>query len=117
MAKKNQIGAILAVIALLAVLLLGIVEASGIISVSSFNTWIVLAIIAVGAVLGFLNVKDGESLPFMVAALVIASALTGLAALPFVGDWLQVIFGRLALLIWPAALVVAGMVFWKKIKN
>jgi len=117
MAKGNQIGAVLAVIAFAVALLVGIIEALGILDISMYGGYVTMILVVGGIILGLLNIKGGESVPFMVAALVIAGGAAALSVLPMVGDWVQIIFGRIATLVIPAAIVVALVTAFKKLQK
>jgi hypothetical protein len=111
---KNQIGAIIAAIALVLAILIGLLEATGITSFTNYNTAIVITLAVAGILVGIFNIKNSESVPFLVSVLVLAGGVTALAVIPVLGAWLQVIFARLAQILIPAAIVVATTVAWKK---
>jgi len=101
---------------ILLALLFGILEAVGVIDVTAYVGVVSVILVIGGLAIGIMNIKGAESVPFMVAALVVAGGATALAVLPLVGDAVQIIFTRLALVVIPAAVVVALMTIHKKIK-
>lgn len=86
-----------------------------VVSFFSAGDWaglVTLVLVIVGLIVGFLNVSEKETTPFLVAA--IALIATGTADLevingivPNVGTWLQNIVHNIAVLVSPAAIVVA----------
>jgi len=71
-----------------------------------------LVLVIAGLVVGFLNISEKETTPFLIAA--VALMATGAANLqvidgliPNVGTWLQNIVENIAVLVTPAAIVVA----------
>ena len=117
MGRRNSIGAIIAVLAVFFALGIGLIEATGLTNLGAYDSTIAIVLIIAGLVLGFMNIKSAESVPFMVSALVIAGGATALATLPTVGTWLQVIFEKIALLVAPAAVTVALFTAYKRIIN
>jgi peptidoglycan/LPS O-acetylase OafA/YrhL len=118
MAKKSgKLGAILAAIAILVALGIGIIEATGLLDITEYGGIVTTVLVVFGLILGLVNIKKGESVPFMVAALVIAGGATALAVLPYVGEWVQILFSRIATLVIPAAIVVAIGVAYQKISK
>ena len=72
--------------------------------------WLVLLLVVLGLIVGFLNVSERESTPFLVAAaaLLIAGTTGGnLAVIPWIGSKLQAIVQNVAVFVTPAAIVVA----------
>src|SRR3989338_2261694 len=81
-----------------------------------------LVLVIAGIVVGFLNVTEHETTPFMIAAA--ALMLTSAAKLTViddlvanVGTWLQNIVGNFAVLIAPAAVIVAVKAVWALAKD
>lgn len=105
--KKSKFGAVLAAIAILIALGIGVLEATNIIDTAKYSNFITGGLIIFGIILGLVNISKKESMPFMVAALVIGGASTLLALVPFASTWIQIIFAKVALLIIPAAIMVA----------
>lgn len=118
MAKKSgKLGAILAAIAILVALGVGIIEASGWLDITEYGGIVTTILVVFGIILGLFNIKQKESVPFMVAALVIAGGATALAVLPYVGECVQILFSRIATLVIPAAIIVAIAVAYQKISK
>ncbi len=72
--------------------------------------WLVLLLVVLGLIVGFLNVTEKESTPFLIAA--VALLLTGtagatLARIPAVGNYLAGVVQQIAVFVTPAAIVVA----------
>ncbi len=114
---KNTVGAMIAAISVLVALGIGILEATGILDISQYGAWVTIFLVVAGLILGVVNISTKESVPFMVATLVVAGGATALAVLPMVGEWVQIIFARIATLVVPAAIVVALGVAFRNIKN
>jgi|GEM_PF-5995387 len=115
--KKSKFGAVLAAIAILIALGVGIIEATGLLDITEYGNIVTTVLVVFGVFLGLMNIKKGESVPFMVAALVIAGGATALSVLPYVGEWVQIIFGRIAALVIPAAIIVAIAVAYQKLSK
>ena len=76
----------------------------------STQGWLILVLVVLGLIVGFLNVTERESTPFLVAA--VALLLTGtagdtLAVIPTIGDYLSGIVKSIAVFVAPAAIIVA----------
>ncbi|MBI2558352.1 hypothetical protein HYW20_03440 [Candidatus Woesearchaeota archaeon] len=72
--------------------------------------WLVLLLVVLGLIVGFLNVSEKESTPFLVAAaalLVTGTAGDTLMIIPTIGDYLSGIVKAIAVFVAPAAIVVA----------
>lgn len=72
--------------------------------------WLVLLLVVLGLIVGFLNVTESETTPFLIAAA--ALMLTGLSGdtlsnIPTVGIYLSGIVKQIAVFVTPAAIVVA----------
>lgn len=68
----------------------------------------VLLLVALGLVVGVLNVTDKETTPFLVAAIaLLASGAAGLGALPGIGAPLGSVLTYLSAFVAPAALIVS----------
>lgn len=115
---KNNFGAVIAMIAIVLALGVGIVEATEVFAITDIaSTWITVILVLAGLVLGLANIKNAESVPFMVATLILAGGFAVLAVIPYVGEPLQIVFGRLTAVFVPAALMVALVTAFKKIIN
>lgn len=117
MAKQSKFGAILAAIAILIALGLGVMDAFGVTFLSEYSGVVTGGLVVLGILLGLFNISKAESVPFMVAGLVIAGGATALAVIPFAGEWIQVIFAKVAMLIIPAAIIVAIAVAYEKLSK
>ena len=72
--------------------------------------WLVLLLVVLGLLVGFLNVSEKESTPFLVAAaalLITGTAGSSLAVIPWIGSQLEAIVQNVAVFVTPAAIVVA----------
>lgn len=80
--------------------------------------WVVLAMVVLGLIVGFLNIKDTDTAPFLIAAIALIVTATGAANLVLIdkvtkvfglglGTMLQTIVLNIAVFVAPAALVVA----------
>ena len=72
--------------------------------------WLILLLVVLGLIVGFLNVTERESTPFLIAAaalLITGTAGNTLAIIPTVGDYLSGIVQAIAVFVAPAAIVVA----------
>ncbi|MBI2654937.1 hypothetical protein HYX06_00745 [Candidatus Woesearchaeota archaeon] len=78
----------------------------------SWTGIVTLVLVIAGLVVGFLNITEKETTPFLVAAIALmATSAANLEVIndlvPNVGTWLQGIVGNIAVLAAPAAVVVA----------
>src|SRR3989344_1280168 len=77
-----------------------------------YQAWIGLVLVALGLVVGFLNVKDKETTPFLVAAvaLMASSPIAGwmyLNDIANIGTVIQQVLGYVGMFVAPAAVIVA----------
>jgi hypothetical protein len=78
---------------------------------------VVSAILVVaGIVIGLVNIMEKEAMSVMIAALIIGAGAGILASLPLVGEFIGAIMAALAMVILPAALVVAFKTVMTKAK-
>lgn len=98
------------------VVVLGLAIISGFVQILDATTTTML-LVGGGLVIGYMNIKKGESLPFLVASLVLAGGAAALAIIPAVGGIIQTIFTQVALVTLPAALLVALLVVYKKMRT
>ncbi len=82
------------------------------------NPWIALIIVVLGLVIGFVNITATEVQPFLIAALALfAFSFANLGAvdtlIPYLGSVLNSVVTYVAMLIGPAALVVALRAVYK----
>ena len=71
---------------------------------------LVLLLVILGLIVGFLNVTEKETTPFLVAAaalLITGTAGDSLKIIPVIGGYLQYIVQNIAVFVTPAAIVVA----------
>jgi hypothetical protein len=73
-----------------------------------------LDLIVAGLIIGFLNAKEVEKMPLMVASLVIGGGAGVLSTLTLVGTFITAILGALALVVVPAGIAIAVVVFMNK---
>ena len=106
----------LAIIGIGVALLVGLVEGLGMDTFAAYSGTIALILVVAGLLVGYFNVQGKESVPFMVAALVIAGGATFLALIPGIGVIVSGMASRLAEFAAPAALVVAVMTIWERAK-
>ena len=105
---SKQIGGIAYLVGIPLALLIGAVQATGLIDIAAMLGGLLSPIlVAVGLVIGFLNIKAAESNEFLLAVIALGLGAGVLAGVPIAGPILQGAFGTLALVIVPAALVVA----------
>ncbi len=72
--------------------------------------WLVLLLVVLGLIVGFLNVTEKETTPFLIAAaalLITGTAGDNLSIIPTLGSYLQGIVEAIAVFVTPAAIVVA----------
>ena len=79
----------------------------------SFAAWLPVLFIILGFVVGFLNITDKETTGFLVAviALLVAGGISW-ASIPMIGVYLAGIFGNIASLLAPAAVIVGLKTVW-----
>ena len=76
--------------------------------VSLATETVLLVLVLLGLVVGFLNITEKESTPFLVAAIALmAAGAAQLSRLPFVGKQLATIIGAITIFVAPAAIIVA----------
>ena len=76
---------------------------------SAFITmsWVPLALLVIGLVVGFLNVSGSESQGFLVAGIALLLSVDTAAGLPYLGGMVTTILAHITAFIAPAMLVVA----------
>ena len=78
----------------------------GFVAIKTATVYLVL--VGLGLVVGFLNITEKETVPFLVAAIALMMAGTArLEVLPLVGELLQTIVRAINIFVAPAAIVVA----------
>jgi len=76
--------------------------------------WMTVVLVLAGIVIGLLNVTDAESVPLMVAALVIGVGAGVLGMLPLVGEFIKAVMTAVAAVVLPAGIIIALSTVWKK---
>lgn len=76
------------------------------------NAWVWTLLALAGLVVGFINITREETVPFMVATLILATVTGVLAALPMVGGLMELMLTNVALVAGAAAIVVALKTVW-----
>ena len=72
--------------------------------------WLILLLVVLGLLVGFLNITEKETTPFLVAVVALlatGTAGTTLSLIPVIGMYLQPIVMNIAVFVTPAAIVVA----------
>ena len=64
-------------------------------------------LVVLGIIIGLLNVQESETQRFLLAAIAVTVAASGLQEIPYLGTWLSKVFEYFVVLIGPAAVVVA----------
>ena len=105
-----------AIIAILAGLISGALGTS---AVAGYAPWIILVLVILGLIVGFLNVGDKETTPFLIAAIALIVVGFGSArlesvntAIPILGSVLQSMVSMVAVFVAPAALIVSLKAVW-----
>ena len=109
-----ELGQVIGSLAILLAIIVGILEAAGVIEGAA---WISVVLVIAGIIIGLLNITAAESVPFMLGALIIAGGAVSLAVIPFVGEFVQIIFAKIAAVVVPAAIVVALGTVYDKMKG
>ncbi len=103
--------------------IIGVVLAiiGGILGVAVFGpaaSWIPLIFLVLGIVIGLLNVKDKETTTFLVATIaLLVTAGVNWASIPTIGAWIGAIVLNIAVLMAPAAVIVALKAVWNLAQN
>ena len=71
------------------------------------QVWFGWVLAVLGLVVGFLNVSDGESQAFLIAAIALIAAAGALGAIPYIGEIANGVIANLVLLLGGAVLVVS----------
>lgn len=77
------------------------------------NIAIIILMLCLGFVIGILNITEQETVPFLVASIVLLLASNTFIALPYVGELFEWVLKYLLFLVTPAAFVVALWTFYK----
>ena len=76
----------------------------------STSGWLILLLVVLGLIVGFLNITESETTPFLVAAvalLITGTASESLRIIPTIGSYLAGVVVAIAVFVTPAAIVVA----------
>ena len=80
----------------------------GFLSAGNLAGVLTLVLVIAGLIIGFLNVTEKETTPFLIASVaLIATGTADLSIIPTIGTWVQNIVENIAVLVTPAAIVVA----------
>ena len=98
------------------VVVMGLAVLSGFFLILDAATTTLIIVIG-GVIIGLMNIKKAESTPFLIASIAVAGAATALAVIPVVGGIVQTIVVQIALVVAPAAAVVAVMALFRLMKK
>jgi len=101
---KWGLGNIAFMVGIFGSIIVGLLSAFEVFTAGAIVIWI---LVAAGLVIGFMNVKDKESVAVMVASLVLGGFSAVMAFLPVFGDFVNAVFAPLFYVIGPMAAVVA----------
>ena len=111
MASQQQVGSYAFLVGAAIAIIVGVLYGAGQAGVlGSAAAWTPLALIILGVVVGFLNIKDKETDKFLIASLALLAApatVQWLGQIPAIGSYLSGIVGNVAVFVAPAALIVA----------
>ena len=116
-AQTQQIGYWAFVLGVIVAILAGVAEGYSGVALESAGA-VGAALVVLGVIVGWFNVKEKAFMHFMVASIVLVTAATvGKFALLdqlMVGPYITSILGYIALFVAPAAVLVALKVFWNE---
>ena len=111
MASQQKIGSYAFLIGVAIAIIAGVLYGSGQSGMlGAAAGYIPLALVILGVVVGFLNIKDKETDKFLIASLALLAApaaVQWLNQIPVIGMYLSGIVGNVAVFVAPAALIVA----------
>jgi len=111
MASQQQLGSYAFLVGAAIAIIVGLLVAGGQQSLlGDAAKYVPLVLVILGAIVGFLNVKDKHINEFLISAIaLIALSATagGLAEIPAIGIYLAAIVQNIAIFVAPAALIVA----------
>lgn len=82
------------------------------------NATAVLALVALGIIVGLLNISEKETMPFLVASIaLIVAGTAGFSSIPEIGPMVANIVGNIAVFVAPAAVIVALKAVWSMAKK
>jgi len=112
MASQQQLGSYAFLVGVAIALIAGLLSGAGQSGMlGGVEVWIPLVLIILGAIVGFLNVKDKEIDKFLIASIALiglAGTAGGLSQVPTLGYYLVGIVQNVAIFVAPAALIVAS---------
>ena len=82
--------------------------------------WLVLLLIVLGLLVGFLNISEKESTPFLIAAvalIVTSGAGATISMIPKIGVYLTQVVTQIGVFVTPAAILVAVKSIWALAKD
>ena len=105
------------IVGVIIALLAGIAAAAGV-SMDATVIWaIAIVLLVIGVIVGFLNIKDKETMAFLIAAIaLLATSAVGWEAIPYIGAYIKSILAYVAALVAPAAVIVALKSVWSLAK-
>ena len=111
MALVKKVGKIAFLVGIIGALILGLLAGLGLFQTAG---WLLTILILSGVVIGLLNITEQESVPMMVASLVVGAGAGVLGAMPTVGKVIGSVMTSLAAVVIPAAIIIAVVTIWKK---
>jgi hypothetical protein len=96
--------------------IIGAVVAGSLAGLGLFQTtgWFLTTLIVAGVIIGLLNITEQESVPLMVAALVIGAGAGVLGGLPMVGKFVGSLMTAIAAVVLPASIIIAIKTVYRK---
>lgn len=112
----TQIGGYAFLLGAIIAILAGLAAGAGV-QMATYGAWITLVLVILGLIVGFLNIGDKETTPFLIAAIaliVLGSARLGSidVAIAPIGSVLQSMVTMIAVFVAPAALIVSLKAVW-----
>ncbi len=109
--KQQQVGSYAFLAGLAVAIIAGLLSGAGQQGLlGGIEVWIPLALVVLGVIVGFMNIKDKEIEKFLIASivlLVLSGSAGGLSIIPTIGVYLVGIVQNIAVFVAPAALIVA----------
>jgi hypothetical protein len=107
----KKIGMWLFIIAFLGAIITGLLEYGNVMEPAAWIPW---TFVALGLMIGVMNITPAEAPSFLIAVVALGVASGVLALLPSVGGWLEAVFMRIAALSLPIAIPPAIKIFVEK---
>lgn len=107
MAERSKVGEWSFIVGTVIAVLIGLFSGS---LTDSVKGWLVLLLVVLGLIVGFLNITEKETTPFLVAGIaLIATGTAGdtLSIIPVVGGYVSGIVKAISVFVTPGAIVVA----------